>query len=436
MSNRQEAGQRPSDTPVRIRLKESAHYADIHSKGQMQYIARQAILDGEQKVQAYELLFRASEENRYVGEDPELASKKVMDTAVLMGLDTLAEGRDIFLNCTHDFIVGGYPTLFPPESTVVEVLETVAPDEELVSSCRRLKEAGYRIALDDFVDAPRYAPLVELADVIKVDFRATSPEDCAALSRRYARHNRQMLAEKVETYEEFASAAQFGYKLFQGYFFRRPRVLSAPEVSGLDPKYLPLMRILGRPTLDLIQVEELIKSDPALCYRFFRYLNSPSFYLQNEMRSILHALVLLGEAEVRKWLLVVCAVLGAGEKKAEVVTAALVRARFGELLGPHVKLTSSSLFILGMFSLMDAIMDLPLESILEQVAISPDIHAALLGEDNRFRQCQDLILAYEAADWARCDALRKQCRVPAAVLSGAYLDAVSWTKLTCGNGAT
>jgi EAL and modified HD-GYP domain-containing signal transduction protein len=400
----------------------------------MQFIARQPIFATDHSVQAYELLFRISEENHYPNGDPELASKKVMDTAMLVGLDKLADGHSVFLNCTRDFITAGYPTLFPPESTVLEILETAVLDEKLVSSCSQLKEAGYRIALDDFVDEPRYAPLLELADVIKVDFRVTPPAVRATLAQRYARHDRQLLAEKVETHEEFSTAAQYGYTLFQGYFFCRPHILSTPQVSGLDPKHLPILRVLGTPSLDLIQVEKLIKSDPALCYRLLRYLNSPAFYLQTEIKSILHALALLGEAEVRKWLLLVCAVLGAGAKKPELVTASLVRARFAELLGPYVGLAGSSLFILGLLSLMDAIMDVSLESVLKQVAVPPEVRGALLGEENGFRRCLNLVLAYEAADWTKCDELRKKCRIPAALLSGAYLDAVSWTKLICGDG--
>jgi EAL and modified HD-GYP domain-containing signal transduction protein len=400
----------------------------------MQFIARQPIFDTDHSVQAYELLFRISEENQYPNGNPDLASQKVIDTAMLAGLDKLADGHSVFLNCTHDFITAGYPTLFPSESTVLEILETAVLDEKLVSSCSRLKEAGYRIALDDFVDEPRYAPLLELADVIKVDFRVTQPKVRATLAQRYARRDRQLLAEKVETHEEFSTAVQQGYTLFQGYFFCRPHILSTPQVSGLDPKHLPILRVLGTPSLDLIQVEKLIKSDPALCYRLLRYLNSPAFYLQTEIKSILHALAMLGDAEVRKWLLLVCAVLGAGAKKPELVTAALVRARFAELLGPYVRLAGSSLFILGLLSLMDAIMDAPLESVLKQVAVPPEVRSALLGEENPFRRCLNLVLAYEAADWTKCDELRKKCHIPAALLSGTYLNAVSWTKVICGDG--
>lgn len=181
----------------------------------MQYIARQPIFESNEAVHGYELLFRSSEENRYNGSEPDVATKMTMDTAVLVGLDVLSGGHSIFLNCTHDLIVEGYPTLFPPELTVVEVLETAVPDTELISACGRLKQAGYRIALDDFVDDPRCQPLVELADVIKVDFRSTSPAECARLIGQYGNKKTQMLAEKIETYEEFEAAARLGYSLFK-----------------------------------------------------------------------------------------------------------------------------------------------------------------------------------------------------------------------------
>ena len=395
----------------------------------MQFIARQPILDVQQKTQGYELLFRETAENNFSGGDPDMATKKAMDTAVLIGLDVLSGGHSVFLNCPYALIVEGYPTLLPPEVTVIEVLETVKPDKTLIAACKRLKEAGYRIALDDFVDQEPYAPLVELADIIKVDLRATPPDTCARLAQQYGRNGRQMLAEKVETHEEFETSMHLGYELFQGYFFCKPKVLSTPTVPQIDPKHLRVLRALSRPQLNFIELEQLIKTDPALCYRLLRYLNSPAFYLQTEIRSILHALVLLGEAEVRKWLLLVCAIEAAGARKPELVNAALVRARFAELLGVPANLSESALFLVGLLSLMDAMLDTPREALLAQVALPADVRAALLGEANRLRQCHDVVVAYESADWATCDEKRKRLHIPEAVLRSAYLDAVKWAKV-------
>ena len=327
----------------------------------MQFIARQPIFDVERRVQAYELLFRDSTENRFAGIDPDLASQEAFDIAVLLGLDVLSEGYSLFLNCPHDFLVERYPTLFPPDFTVIEVLETVEPDEPVLAALREMKRAGYRIALDDYVDAPRFAPLVELADIIKIDFRTTPAAVRGELVERYNHGRRQLLAEKIETQEELAEAARLGFALFQGYFFGKPEMLTTGKVPVLVDTHLRIQRALSSPALDLIAIEQLIKSEPALCYRLLRYLQSPGFYLQTEIMSILHALALLGENELRKWLMLMASVVAAGgEPNPEPIARALARARFAELLAPFVALSASSLYLTSLFAQMERIVNRPL----------------------------------------------------------------------------
>jgi c-di-GMP-related signal transduction protein len=393
----------------------------------MEFIARQPIFDVRRKVVGYELLFRSSEENRCAEPDLDLASRKTMATAMLMGLDVLSGGNTIYLNCTEALLCGGYPTLFPAQQTVVEVLETVKPSPAVVSACRDLKSAGYTIALDDFEDGPGQAPLAELADIIKVDFRLSSSTERAALIRRYGKNGRVMLAEKVESDKEFCTAANQGYNLFQGFFFCRPKVLCTRSVKSLNPQHARILRILGHDTLDFREVEQLIKSDPALCFRLLRYLNSAAFCFQREIRSILEAVSLLGETELRKWLFLVSAIVS-GRSHPELVTLALVRARFAERLGPCFGISGSLLFFLGLLSLMDTILDLPMSLVTEMLAIPPEVHSALLGEPGRMRDCLDLVVAYEKADWKLCDQIGERCQIPLASLMEQYFAALKWTK--------
>lgn len=352
----------------------------------MQYVARQPILHSDRCLTAFELLFRDSNENRCPPGDPDLASRKTVDTAILLGLETLSGGHRVFLNCTENLILEGLPTLFPPEVTAVEILESVRPTPQLIDACRDLKRAGYWIALDDFVERPGYEPLVDLADVIKIDVRATSAAEWPALTRKYLRNNRQFLAEKVETEDEFSGAKALGFTLFQGYLFSKPSILSTSSLEALDANHLRILRTLASPELNLLEVESIIKSDPALCYRLLRFLNSSAFYRQDEIRSVLHALTLLGEIEIRKWMLLVCALgAGGGASKRHLLESALIRARFAESLAPKMNLSSSSLFILGILSLMPAILDVSVETLVELVAVSTELRAALLGTPNPLR---------------------------------------------------
>ena len=396
----------------------------------MQYVARQAILDADRCLTAYELLFRDSTENRCPPGDPDLASKKTIDTAVLLGLETLSDGHRVFLNSTANLILDGLPTLFPPQITVVEILESVQPTRQLIEACQNLKSEGYCIALDDFIEQPGYEPLIDLADVIKVDVRATPASAWPTLAAKYLRNHRQLLAEKVETEEEFVGAKAAGFTLFQGYFFSKPSIFSTSSVEKLDANQARILRTLASPQLNLLEVESIVKSDPALCYRLLRFLNSPAFYLQDEIRSVLHALTLLGEVEIRKWMLLVCA-LGAGAEanKKHLLENALIRARFAESLAPKMGLSSSTLFILGILSLMHAILDVSVESLVDLVAVAADVRAALLGTPNSLRKGFELVLAYEAADWNRCEKIRNRWQIPDRFLFDSYLEAIHWARL-------
>lgn len=395
----------------------------------MQYLARQPILDVDRCLTAFELLFRDSNENRCPPGDPDMASRKTIDTAILMGLKSLSDGHRMFLNCTANLILEGLPTLFPPEVTVVEILESVQPTPQLIEACSELKKSGYGIALDDFIEQPGYKPLIDLADVIKVDVRSTPASEWPVLAAKYLRNHRQLLAEKVETEEEFSGAKALGFTLFQGYLFSKPSILSTSSVDALDANHLRILQTLASPQLNLLEVESIIKSDPALCYRLLRFLNSSAFYLQDEIHSVLHALALLGEIEIRKWMLLVCA-LGAGgaAKKRHLLETALIRARFAESLAPRMGLSNSSMFILGVLSLMPAILDLSIETFVELVAVAADLRAALIGTTNPLRTGFDLVLSYEAADWNRCEELRAKWQISSRFLSDSYIEAIQWAR--------
>ena len=393
----------------------------------MEFIARQPIFDRNRNVVAYELLFRDSQENTYTGKDQTLCSKQTLATAMLIGLDPIANGRDIYLNCTEQVLLGGYPTLLPPDCTVVEVLENVEPTPEVVDSCKKLKDAGYRIALDDFEDREDYRPLIDLADIIKVDFKLSDQNKWAKFSDRYGKKHR-LLAEKVETDDEFAKGSKLGYQFFQGYFFRKPKILSAHSIGALNPRHAELFKVLGSEELNFRDIERVVKSEPALCYRLLRYLNSAAFSFRSEIRSIMHALTLLGESEMRKFLMLAVTVLSGSAKKQELVSTALIRGRFAESLANDFKEEGYSLFIMGVLSMMDAILEVPIEVVVRQLAIPENVRQALMGEDGKLRDCLDLVLAYEAADWDQCDAICRCHSLDRERMGHMYLDTLRWTK--------
>lgn len=395
----------------------------------MKYLARQPILNRARQLFAYELLFRNSPQNSCEELDLELASTSAIDTSFLIGFQKIAAGRLMFINCPREFLLRDYVSLFRPESVVVEILETIQPDQDIVEACRRLKQAGYQIALDDFVDSPAWAPLVALADIIKVDFRLTHPAEQAALVRRFANANLRMLAEKVETQEEFAAATQMGYSLFQGYFFCRPEMLRHRSLPSFKLAYLDLLRAATAPEFDIQELALKIKHEPSLTFRLLRYLNSAVFGLRAEIHSVAHGLSLLGERELRKWIAVVSVGVLADGKPDELMIVPLVRGRFCELLAPVAGMAGhgNDLFLMGLLSVMDAVLDQPLESILADLPVRGEIKEALLARTGLYRQLLEIAIAHERGDWESVAALVSAGGMKEDRVSELYVSAVDWS---------
>jgi c-di-GMP-related signal transduction protein len=392
------------------------------------FVARQPILTTDEKVFGYELLFRDGIENFFRSPDSDAASRSTLNTSMLLGLDVLCDGRRAFVNCTRDILLKDYVTLLPAGQTVVEILETVPADELVVAACRRLKEAGYMIALDDFaINDPREA-LTDLADIIKVDLRASSTADAVALVKRYGPWRCRLLAEKVETREEFIASKKAGFLYFQGYFFRRPEILTAHEIPANQLNYLRMLTAVSQPELDVRAIENLVKGEASLCYRLLRYLNSAAFGFASEIHSVRHALSILGEKEVRRWIRLVAS-LGAGQdKSSDLVLAALVRARFCELLSPKIQHGNSDLFLMGMLSLMDTILEIPMRQVLDNVPIDQESKAVLLGVTGRLWPFYQLMLAQESGEWTAVKKLTSQLQLSENDASEAYWQAMQWAR--------
>jgi c-di-GMP-related signal transduction protein len=397
-----------------------------------QFVARQTILTADESVFGYELLFRNGVEDFFCNPDVDSASRSTLNTSMLIGLDVLCDGRRAFINCTRDVLLKDYITLLPSAQVVIEVLESVPADELVIAACQRMKQAGYMIALDDYsVNDPR-EPLTDLADIIKVDLRATSPADAAAMVKAYGPWRCRMLAEKVETREEFVAAKKAGFLYFQGYFFRRPELLATHEIPANRINYIRMLQAVSEPELNVRVLENLVKGEASLCYRLLRYLNSAAFGFAAEIHSVRHALSILGEREVRRWIRLV-ATLGAGQgKTTDLVLSALVRARFCELLSPKIQHGDSDLFLMGMLSLMDTILEIPMQQVLDNIPIDQESKMVLLGKAGRLRPFYQLMLAQESGEWHAVSALSSQLHLPEAAVAEAHWQALQWAREVSG----
>jgi c-di-GMP-related signal transduction protein len=397
----------------------------------VRFVARQPIFDRQRRLFGYELLFRDSWENSFGGTDADIACRSTLDSSLLMGLDLLCDQAVGFFNCTTETLMKEYMTLLPKERVVLEILETVPPDVEVIEACVRLKAAGYRLALDDFVANDPRRVMIPLADMLKVDWMATTVEECRALIKEYSRPNLMFLAEKIETQQELQTALDLGFHYFQGYFFQKPVILHTREISPMQIHALCLLREVSQPVVDLDEVERQIKADASLCYRLLRYLNSSAFFFTAEIRSVRHALMVLGEKQIRKWVALVVTLHAGAAASTELIRTALTRARFCEALAPHVVGGSEDLFFLGLMSLLDVILEIPLAELLERVPISQEIKAALLGEPSPLAAPFELVLAQESGNWSRMKDLAVQMHLDEEAVSSSYWRAVAWAKDAC-----
>lgn len=397
-----------------------------------EFVARQPIFNRSEHVFGYELLFRSSLVDQFSAADGEAASRSVADHLMTVG-QALTAGRPAFINCPCGFLVNDYALLLPQKDTVVEVLETVVPSREVIDACCRLKRAGYTIALDDFSPTPENRALVDVADIVKIDFLATPAPMCEELVREFAPRGLQLLAEKIETREDFRRAADLGYAYFQGHFFCRAEIIANKRIPVSKLGCLRLLSLVSQPELDLVELEQLVSAEVAICYKLLHYMNSALFGFRSEIRSIRHAFALLGHNEVRKIVSLAAAISLAEDKPPELISTALLRARCCEQVSSHVnpalpKSTGSLPFMVGMFSVIDAMLGRPMDEVLRQVALPPAAKDALLGRQNRLRDIYEVAFAYEMGNWGALNWYASKLGVDETMMPVLYLDSLDWSK--------
>jgi c-di-GMP-related signal transduction protein len=391
------------------------------------FIARQPIFDNHLRVFAYELLFRAGPQNCFQPRK-DASSSVIVDSTMLFDFQTLVGSAAAFINADRNALLSGALRLLPADRIVVEILESVSAEPAVLAACAELRDAGYILALDDFIDHPKSEPFLPMVRFLKADFRLLNEERLRALAHRYLPKGFQLLAEKVETQTELDLARSVGYSYFQGYFFCKPTVVQGREIPGNRLNYLQLIEAVNTGGFQVARIEAVLKREPALVYKLFRYLNSPLLGFRSEIRGIGHALTLLGENEFRRWVSIVALVALAEERSPELIRTALTRAYFCEELSSSIGMSTekSDLFLMGLLSVTDAILDLPMDSVLARLPVSSEVRAALLnGSSSRFRDVYETLLSYERADWNRLSSLAVRIGSPEERIPECYLSAAN-----------
>jgi c-di-GMP-related signal transduction protein len=395
------------------------------------FVARQPIFDRSGRVFAYELLFRPSAGADQASTQSHRATARLITDAVLhMGLDTLTQGKLAFINVPYRLVLDGLAESLPPKQVVLELLEDAEADDDVLAACRDLRRAGYAIALDDFELTARNAGLMSVADYVKVDFRLSScHETRRAVVEGRSNGHPALLAEKIESPDELAAATAEGFEYFQGYFFGRPVTHRGRAIAPERAGYLRLLYALQDPELTVQKFEALIRHDVSLCFRVLRTINSAAFGQMRRVDSISQALVLLGVDTVRRWASLWVLAGLSEQSHPELLTMSTVRARCCEQLAADVRGADGAAegFLLGMCSLLDAILDRPMDDVLELLPLSEATRAALRGDDNFSRRLLDCAIGCERGDFSDFANLATRAGLTTQDLADAHSEALRWS---------
>ncbi len=394
-------------------------------------VARQPIFDSRKKVRGYELLFRDSAESACAlfADQCQATMKVIADAYVCLGADMAGEAR-LMVNFSRAGILDQLPYALPPGRTVVEFGECLPPDKDLLLALRKLKADGYLLSLDGLRDVGGCGPLVALADIVKVDVLDQTMEDVAAVLDAVGRDGPILLAKRVETAALFEMSKAMGFTWFQGFFFQRPEIVPGRKLSSNQQSRLRLFRLIEREDMELEKVAEIIHADVSISYRLLSLLNSAAFGLPQKIDSIERAIMMLGWKSLRNWLRVVIFTdLAPKGKTRELSFASVLRGRFMETAAEAhgAPVSPPALFLLGLFSLLDAMLDLPMREIVTSLPIEEELKEALCGERNVHADWLRLAACFESADWRRLDAYVEALGLDPALVARCYHEALAWT---------
>lgn len=367
------------------------------------YCARQAILNRKKQTVAYELFFREGFENAFpVGTNPDVAtSRLVLNQHLNVGFKSHTRGKRALVNFSEQGILDGSPTLLAPDDIIIEVLEDVPPSDELYNACRDLFHQGYKLALDDFLYHHNWERFINFSRLIKFDIQRTPLDEVAViLPKIRQRKNLKILAEKVETYEEFAQAKKMGFDYFQGYFFCQPEMLVTSDIEAEHHIILAIYQQVLKPNIDYEKLSHFFERDLALSYKLMRFINSGLFQLREPIDSIKQALVYLGEEQARRFVCLLATAHLGTDKPKELIRMSIIRARFCELVAIGInRKNSDQSFMTGLFSMVDALLNRTMEEIITKLPLAEDVTNALLGDNSPLLHQLNLVKAYESGSW-------------------------------------
>ncbi|MFC4655421.1 MULTISPECIES: EAL and HDOD domain-containing protein [Rheinheimera] len=393
------------------------------------YVARQPIFNLQKEVMGYELLFRDGVDNSFpnINAD-EATSKLITQHHLMLGVEKITSGKQAFINFSADTLIHHFPTSIDPNAIVIEILETVTISDELLLACKELHKMGYRLALDDHDFDPKWDVFLPYIHILKIDVRQFNVLEISRYLRRVSPYPVTLLAEKVETAEEYAQLQTLGFTLYQGYFFARPEMIKHKQLGSNKLNLLTLIGESSKVQLDFDKLAGIMQRDLDMSYKLLRFINSANFGRKQSIGSLKHAMVYMGEAELKKFIsLLALANLAEGQSD-ELLVMSLIRARFCDQLasirGDHDNPPAA--FLTGLFSLVDALLEQPLPELLSQLPLLDEIKSALLEGKGMLARYLALEATFEQGQWKQQIELSASLVAADVDLNRIYLDAVEW----------
>ena len=394
------------------------------------YAARQPILDKSKKLFAYELLFRDGINNVFPDIDGDEATSKMIEASQFnMGISEFTGSKPAFINFTLQTLSQGYPEMLAPDEVVVEILETIKPGKKLLALCKDLHKKGYTLALDDYEHQSVWVHFYPYIKIIKIDIRQSGLDEIKEVLTAVKDHPHiKMLAEKVETYEEYNQMLQLGFDYFQGYFFAKPEMIKTKSLSPSQIAMAELLYETSKTELDLNSITNVFERDVSLSYKLLRYANSAIFKRRNEISTIKQALVILGSGELKRFIGLMFAVTANPDKPSELINLVMTRAKFCELVAQDIRsqLDISIAFLTGLLSMIDAILDEEMETVLDKLPLSKDIKDPLLTKKGVMAALIKLVEFIEQADWDKTTLVMEKLKLDKDKVVEHYSQAVAW----------
>ncbi len=392
-------------------------------------IGRQQILDKNLENFGYEILFRGNDFDLDEAHGATSATNQIItDTLLEFGLNKIVGPDKPFINFTSQNIIAKTPLHLPRDRVVIEVLENVTVNAQIIENIREFSRLGYTIALDDFVFTDDWIPLIEIADIIKLDVLEMDLDECRQLIGRLKPYQVKILAEKVETYQEYRALKNFGCEYFQGFFFSKPNIVQGKRIGVNQAAALELISAINNPEVEITELSEIISRDVGLSYKLLHYINSAFFAVPNKINSILHAMTCLGMKEIKRWVNILT-LASLSEKPHAILQNSLVRGKMCELLAVEIGAENEYWFLIGMFSNLDALLDIPLAEALSQLPLPRDVCEAII--DHRGIAGEALSCAIHYENWElsklKCTGLSQK------TIGDIYLQSIHWANQVLGN---